>query len=150
MNTWTPLWSKIVDSSLWGEPDHVCKVFLTMLALKDSDHVCRLNNYSLSLRSRKSEAEVLDALKILSSPDTRRTDGQEHDGRRVKLVEDGWLILNGEHYRSMVSREMTRQRNVRAQRAFRDRKNQIKSKPLKGETENVKRWQDGLQADPHP
>ena len=45
--TWSPLWSNIVYSSIWDEPDHVCKVFLTMLALKESDHTVRLNAYQL-------------------------------------------------------------------------------------------------------
>ena len=68
--------------------------------------------------SRKSEVEVLDALKILSSPDTKRVSPQPHDGRRIQAVENGWLILNGEFYRAMVRKEMKRQRNMRAQQAY--------------------------------
>lgn len=119
MNTWAPLWSGIVDSSIWSEPDYVCKIFLTMLALKDADHVVRLNAYQLASRSKKTEAEVLDALKILSSPDTRRIEKQPHDGRRIKMVEDGFLILNGEKYKSMVREEMKKARWRRAQAAYR-------------------------------
>lgn len=110
MRHWTPLWSMIVDSSLWSEPDYVCKVFVTMLALKDSDDVCRYNAYQLAQRSHKKEDEVLDALKILASPDKRRIETQEHEGRRIKAVVDGWLILNGAKYREMVQVEMRRAR----------------------------------------
>lgn len=124
MKTWCPLWSGIVDSSIWREPDYVLKVFLTMLALKDADHIVRMTAYQLSERAKKTELEVLDALKILSSPDKRRIEKQEFDGRRIKLVEEGWLILNGEKYRDMVQLEMKRARNRRAQQAFRDRKKQ--------------------------
>ena len=129
MNTWAPLWSGIVDSSIWGEPDTVCKVFLTMLALKDMDHIVRLNAYQLAQRSRKSEVEVLDALKILSSPDSNRVEKQPFDGRRIQAVEDGWLILNGEKYRAMVRREMVKQKNIRAQRAWRSRQAKLKESP---------------------
>ena len=66
MNSWAPLWSGIVDSSIWDEPDYVVKVFLTMMALKDSDHIVRLTAYQISKRAKKDELEVLDALKILN------------------------------------------------------------------------------------
>lgn len=120
-NTWSPLWSGIVDSSIWDESDTVCKVFLTMLALKDSDHIVRLNAYQLGKRSRKSEVEVLDALKVLSSPDTRRLGPQEYEGRRIQAVDEGWLVLNGNKYREMVQLEMKRARNRRAQAKWREK-----------------------------
>ena len=121
MDTWTPLWSKIVDSSIWDEDDVVCKIFLTMLALKDVDHVVRMSAYQLAKRSRKTEVEVLRALEVLASPDTKRQEPQPFGGRRIRAVEDGWLILNGEKYREMVRKEVIRQRNLRSQRAWRER-----------------------------
>jgi hypothetical protein len=127
VNSFTPLWSGIVDSSIWDEPDHVVKVFCTMLALKDSDHVVRLNAYQLSKRSRKTEVEVLDALRILASPDQRRQEKQEYEGRRIELREDGWLILNGEKYREMMQKENERHRNLRAQAAWRRRQKQLQA-----------------------
>jgi hypothetical protein len=104
----------IVDSSLWSEDDFICKIFITMLALKDSDDVCRLNAYQLAMRSHKTEKEVLEALKVLSSPDTLRVEPQPFEGRRIQAVEDGWKILNGEKYREMVRDEMKKARWRRA------------------------------------
>jgi len=121
MNTWAPLWSGIVDSSLWDEPDNVVKVFMTMLAVKDSDHIVRFNAYQLARKSRKTELEVMEALKVLAAPDKRRLEHQEFEGRRIKSVEEGWLVLNGEKYRSKVSLEMRRARNRKAQAARRER-----------------------------
>lgn len=123
--TWAPLWSGIVESSIWDEPDNVVKVFLTMLAIKDADHVVRKTAYQLGVLSRKTESEVLDALKILASPDTRRREKQPFDGRRIKAIEEGWLVLNGEKYREMVRMEMQRARNRRSQAAFRSRKPKV-------------------------
>jgi hypothetical protein len=105
----------IVDSSIWEEPDFVCKIFVTMLALKDSDDVCRVNAYQLGRRSHKTETEVLEALRILSSPDSRRLEEQPHDGRRIMATDDGWMILNGEKYREMMQDEMRKARWRRAQ-----------------------------------
>jgi len=116
MKSWAPIWSTIVDSSIWDEDDFVVKVFLTMLALKDADHIVRLNAYQIAKRSgrNKSEVEVLEALKVLSSPDTKRVGEQEFEGRRIKMVEEGWLVLNGDKYRSMVQLEMKRARARKA------------------------------------
>lgn len=138
MNTWAPLWSGIVDSSLWDEEDAVIKVFMTMLATKDSDHVCRLTAYNLHKKTGKSETEILEILKILASPDTRRKEKQEFDGRRIKAVEDGWLILNGEKYRAMVQKERERARWRRAQAKARERK---RGTPMAGETTAVKEFE---------
>src|ERR1035437_4055418 len=119
MDTWSPLWSKIVDSSIWSEPDTVRILFVTMLALKDSDHVVRYSAFQLGQRAKKTEQEVLDALKILAAPDKKRLEPQPHEGRRIERVEDGWLILNGEEYRRKVSEEMKKARNRRSQTTYR-------------------------------
>lgn len=140
MVSWTPLWSLIVDSSIWDEPDYVCKVFITMLALKDSDDVCRCNAYQLSKRSRKTEGEVLEALKILSSPDRRRLEKQEFDGRRIQAHPDGWLILNGAKYREMVQEEMKKARWRRAQ-AKKRYLEKLKQQPLAGEVAAVREYE---------
>lgn len=103
MEFYTPLFSKIVDSSLWCEPDHVVKVFLTMLAKKDRDNVVRANAFTIaSWTKNKTEVEVLDALKILAEPDTKRIEAQPFDGRRIERVEDGWLLLNGKYYQNLM------------------------------------------------
>ena len=147
MNTWAPLWSGIVDSSLWDEPDYVCKVFLTMLAIKDADHVVRLSAYQLGKRARKTEVEVLDALKILSSPDTKRVEKQEFEGRRIQSVEDGWKVLNGEKFRDLVRKEAEKARNRRSQQAYRERQRLIamrQNHPLPGEAAYVRGVEAGI------
>lgn len=140
MRTWAPLWSSIVDSSIWDEPDYVVKIFLTMIALKDSDHIYRGTAYNLGQRSRKTEVEVLDALRILSSPDSKRVEHQEYGGRRIRAVDDGWLVLNGEKYREQVQIEMRRARYRRAQAAYRSRK---KQKELRGEAAYCEAMRNG-------
>ena len=109
----------IVDSSIWDEDDSVCKVFITMMALKDADHIVRLTAYQIGRRCRKSEQEVMDALLILASPDKRRVEPQEFDGRRIKKVDDGWLMLNGEKYKRLAQEESRKAKNRRSIAAFR-------------------------------
>jgi len=146
VNNWTPLWNFCVESSLWDESDLVVKVFLTMMAIKDADHVVRFSAYQIARKARKTEVEVLEALKVLSSPDTKRLEPQEYEGRRIKAVEDGWLVLNGEKYREMVQEEMRKARNRRAQAAHRQREKEkaMKSgKPLAGENSAVSAMANG-------
>ena len=112
MTSFAPVFSKIVESSLWSEPDYVCKVFVTLLAIKNSDHVARITAYALGRKCWPAdldgaEKRALDALAILGAPDTRRIEPQPYEGRRIQKVEDGWLILNGQAYEDMA-REITR------------------------------------------
>lgn len=146
LKNWSPLWGMIVDSSIWDEPDYVFRVWIAMLSLKDHDHIVRLTAYQLSSRMRwgkDGEVRVLDAWKILSSPDTRRVEPQEFEGRRIQAVEEGWFMLNGDKYRDMVQLEMKRARNRRAQKAYRNRQNLQKTTPLAGEGAAVKAYENG-------
>lgn len=155
MDRWSPIFSKIVDSSLWAEPDYVCKVFVTMLALKDSDHVVRFNAFGLGKRCHKDEAEVLAALKILSSPDKKRMEPQPYEGRRIEKVPEGWLVLNGQAYETLM-REMNRRiYKARKEREYRQKRSEApnppgRSQPLPGESAGVRAWENGHQEDPHP
>ena len=123
MNTWAPLFSRIVDSSLWCEPDHVVKVFLTMVAKKDADHVVRGSAFNIAQWAKKTEKETLDALKILQAPDSRRIEKQAYDGRRVEKVAGGWLILNGQYYQDLM-----RSINRKAYKAAKQKEYRQKSK----------------------
>lgn len=137
VNTWAPIWNGLVDSSIWEEPDHVFRVFMAMMSLKDADHIVRMDGYKLARRIHLPLEQVTDALKVLESPDTRRPD-QEFDGRRVRKVEEGWLVLNGEKYRAMVQLEMRRATNRRAQAAYREKKKRVGGGPQAREREYVK------------
>lgn len=126
-----------MDSSIWDEPDNVFRTFIAMMALKDADHIVRLTPYQLSRRIRRSEKEVMEALIILSNPDTRREEKQEFEGRRIEAVDEGWLVLNGPKYRAMVSLEMRRARNRRSQAAFRERQKVDNQTSTENENEGV-------------
>ena len=118
MNTFAPLFSGLVESSIWEEPYHVRILFVSMLAIKDMDHVVRRNEYQLMKRANISAEEVKEALKILESPDTRRP-GQLHDGRRIQKVEDGWIVLNGQFYEEQMRTISRRFYKARKQREYR-------------------------------
>lgn len=101
MEHFVPMSADIVESSLWDEDDSTIKIFMTMLAKKGPDHIIRKNTYQIAFWARKTEEEVKRALRILSEPDKRRMD-QEFEGRRIRKVADGWLILNGAKYQKLM------------------------------------------------
>lgn len=109
-----------MESSVWEESDMVVKVFITLLAKQDRDHVVRGSAYNIAKWANKTEAEVLEALKVLSEPDKRRLEPQEHEGRRIQKVEDGWLLLNGEKYQRLMMEMFRRTRNAEAMRKRRE------------------------------
>lgn len=119
MISFAPLMSEITDSSVWEEPYHVRILWLTMLARKQSDHVVYSDTYKLRKWSNLNTVdEVEDALRILSSPDSRRP-GQEYDGRRIEKVEDGWKVLNGQKYEDIMRKIAERSRKARWAREHR-------------------------------
>jgi len=142
MNNYAPLFSHVVDSSLWDEEAHVTKVFLTMLALKDWDHVVRWSAHHLSRKAKVGDENFLKAIKVLEAPDKKTKIPQEFEGRRIKKVEDGWLILNGEKYQQEMKRANDRARWARNKREQRARM-EARSTPAPGEQAYVKAYGDG-------
>lgn len=104
--SYSPLWSMITGSSLWKEPPHVVKVFITMIAVKNREHCVLFGPQHLfNLTQLDDEKQFLDAIHVLESPDTKSKFKQEFDGRRIERLKDrpGWLILNGAKYQKMMT-----------------------------------------------
>lgn len=138
--SWIPIYSGIVDSSLWDLSDEEIKIFLTMLAEKGPGDIYTGSAYALARSARKTEAQVLAAWEVLSGPDKLRKEKQAHDGARIQEVEGGWLLINAAFYRKKMSDELKRYRNAKAQKAWRERqamakggKRRTRGGPLPGE-----------------
>jgi hypothetical protein len=98
------LFSTITDSSIWDQPDHVCKIWITMLAMADWHGCVYASLPGLANRSRKSIREVEEALAVFRAPDPySRT--QDHDGRRIVDIDGGWMLLNYEKHRNARNAE---------------------------------------------
>ncbi len=88
--------------------------------MRDGDHVVRVNNVGLADLARVSDEDCVKALETLQTADPNGME-QEYEGRRIKRVEDGWLILNGEKYRQKESVANRKDYNARMQREHRAR-----------------------------
>lgn len=128
-----PVFNEVVDSSLWKEPLHVRVVFVTLLALKDWDHVVRMALHKIANKAQVGDALFLDAMKVLQEPDRLTTIPQEDEGRRIRKVEDGWFIINGDFYQKKMQEVNKRARWAKLKRDQRARLDVINGKPLPGE-----------------
>jgi len=99
---YTKLFSTIVASTIWREPDHVRIVWITMLAMSNADGVVEASVPGLADLARVTVEQCEDALTRLRSPDPySRT--KDHEGRRIADVDGGFLILNRAKYREKFS-----------------------------------------------
>jgi hypothetical protein len=97
---YTKLFSHIVASSIWNEDDKTRLVWITLLALKDSKtQIVRTTAGSLAHLARVSLVDCVKALGKLQSPDPDGLE-QPEQGRRIRPIEHGWLIINGEKYQN--------------------------------------------------
>ena len=99
---YTKLFSDILASTIWDEPNSVRIVWITMLAMADRDGMVGASVPGLAHLARVTTEECTNALAVLSSPDpASRT--QDHEGRRIASVDGGWCILNYEKHRERSS-----------------------------------------------
>lgn len=117
-----------------------------MLAIAERDGLVESSLPGLADLARVTLPECEEALKLLGEPDpySRST---EFEGRRVKAVDSGWLILNYEKYRNRLSCADRREYQRVKQVEYRKRRKVVKDEAQKeGAREAIN---DGL-ADPVP
>ena len=104
------LFTKILDSSIWLEPNATRIVWITLLAAMDETgyaHFSAIENLANRARVTNEEAEV--AVRCFLAPDPNSGDPQ-FKGRRVERVPGGFQILNASKYRSIMNREIQREK----------------------------------------
>jgi hypothetical protein len=115
------LFTKILDSSIWLAPDAARIVWLTFLAAMDEDGVVRFASVAnVAHRARVSLEAATGAVRLLESPDADSSD-PDNEGRRVERVPGGWVILNAEKYRDLVTRVAIRAQTKERVRRHREK-----------------------------
>ena len=112
------LFSSIVHSTIWREPDHVRLTWITMLALADSRGRVWASVPGLADVSRISVDDCRAALVVLKAPDSDSRD-QSHEGRRIEDIDGGWYVLNYPKYRAIRNEEDRREQTRAAVRRHR-------------------------------
>jgi len=102
----------ILDSTLWVEDAVTCKVFITMLAMCKANGMCESTAPGIARRANVSLEEARKAIETLEAPDPDSR-SVEDDGRRVKRVDGGYLVVNYQKYRDKDHTNAERQRRFR-------------------------------------
>lgn len=116
------LFTKILDSSIWLESVSTRIVWLTFIAVMDEHGYVRMASVAnLAHRARVSPEEAQAAVDVLENPDLNSSD-PANEGRRIERVEGGWMVLNSDKHRDMVTRAIIQEQTRERVRKFRERK----------------------------
>lgn len=119
------LFTKILDSSIWLESTPTRIVWLTFIAVMDEvGFVQFASPANVAHRARVSLEEATQALFCLEQPDPQSSD-PDNDGRRVERVPGGWMVLNADKHRDLVTRAVIQEQTRARVKRFRDRKKDL-------------------------
>ncbi len=103
------LFTKILDSSIWLEPDSTRIVWITLLAAMDQDGYCHFSALeNLAARARVTIEHARKAVECFEAPDPN-SENLANEGRRIERVPGGYMVLNAAEYRKKFTREIERE-----------------------------------------
>jgi hypothetical protein len=99
MTAFTKLDAGIVKSTLWVQPHDVLRAWIALLSQSDAGGFVRIAAPALAHLCMIPLDRTREILRILESPDPdSRTTSDE--GRRIRKVEGGWVLINYASYRN--------------------------------------------------
>lgn len=120
--SFTKLDSSLTASSIWGEPDSVRIVWVTMLSMADKDGNVKGSIPGLANLARKTIPETESALAVLMAPD-KYSGRPEMEGRRIVQIAGGWHLVTHSFYRengmSEDRKERTREKTKERVKRYR-------------------------------
>jgi hypothetical protein len=116
------LFTKILDSSIWLETTPTRIVWLTFIACMDESGFVQFAAIgNVANRARVTLEEAQEAIKALENPDPESGD-PDHEGRRIERVPGGWMVLNAEKHRQLVTRAVIQEQTRIRVRRHREKK----------------------------
>lgn len=109
MSGYTKLFSGILDSTIWREDDRTRILWITMLAMADRDGNVKSSIPGLADRARISIEDCESGLERFQQADKYST-SQDEEGRRIRAIDGGWMLINHSKYRTLMSAEDQREK----------------------------------------
>lgn len=101
---YTKFFTSLLDSSVWMLSKEARLLWVTILLKKNRDQIVDCSIPGLAHAARLSVEETISALKELEAPDPYSQTTTD-EGRRIRKLDRGWLVINGELYRNKMSAE---------------------------------------------
>lgn len=100
---WTPLFSDLMQSSIWRCSPHIKLAWITILATKDyKSQIIETNPGLLGWAAGITEEQAAEALELFQQPD-KYSRSAEEEGRRIKRLEGNkYLVINGYSYSQKI------------------------------------------------
>ena len=119
------IFTKILDSSIWLAPDPHRLVWITLIAAMDQNGYAQFACIeNLAARARVSVDDTRSAVTVFESPDPFAPE-QEFEGRRIERIDSGWLsgwlVLNADKYRNIVTRAVANEQAAARMRKHREK-----------------------------
>jgi uncharacterized phage protein (TIGR02220 family) len=102
----------IIFKSIWAEDSDTRIVWITMLAMADSDGLLQAAVTGISSVSKVSLEKTQKAIDMFLAPDKLSTNSS-NEGRKIERVQEGYKILNYELYRQKDHTAAARMRKHR-------------------------------------
>lgn len=117
---YTKVFPSLITSTMWTYDSDICKLWVTMLALKDQDGIVEGSIPGLAHVAHISLEKAEEAFELFQAPDPHsRT--PDNDGRRIERVPGGWRLLNNDVYNEKDSLDEKREKARKRQRRKRAR-----------------------------
>jgi hypothetical protein len=134
--SFTKLDQSIVTSTIWCESDATLRVWITLLAMCNQYGEVQGTLPGLASLARCSLADTKAAIKIFLAPDPySRT--KEMEGRRIEIIEGGWVLINHAKYREMQNKAEKAEKARARQERYRAKKNDRSTAVVDNETTAV-------------
>lgn len=140
---YTKLFHRILQSSVWDYDERTRIVWITLLAMTDSDGcvIGTVKYVARMARLDRTDGEVDDVRRALDrfmgpDPDSLTS---EREGRRLEKIDGGWRLINFGKYRELMMKEARREawRESKAKtRGTSGFGSGVRGIPLGGETTN--------------
>lgn len=116
------LFVQMYDSSIVEDPE-ARYTLMDMVVLADQNGVVDMTHEAIARRTNRPIELIRETISRLESPDHRSRNPVEK-GARLKRLDDhrdwGWMIVNHEHFRRLVSSEQKREKTAARVRRFRE------------------------------
>ena len=118
--SYVKLHQELFESTIWQESTVIRLAWITILLMANKDGEVTTSIPGLANRIGCSIPEAEEAIHKFLSPD-KYSRTQQDEGRRLEIIEGGWVVLNHGKYRNKGSRSDAKEQNRIRQQRYRDK-----------------------------